>query len=183
MLAISRIEGQTSGLKAKQINSIRRLLKRRVRPELLISLELAREISELTLDIGRQIGLLLNRAGTVSEVIIGDSNGLVLPVIGRERGGLTRLKGLRLIHTHLRGENLTQDDLNDLAMLRLDMVAVILVGEDGFPRHIEAAHLLPANDGDQTMAFMSGPNVTSLNLDFTSFIRSLEYEFTRTQSE
>ena len=183
MLAISRIEGQTSGLKAKQINSIRRLLKRRVRPELLISLELAREISEISLEIGRQIGLLLNRAGTVSEVIIGDSNGLVLPEIGRERGGLTRLKGLRLIHTHLRGENLTQDDLNDLAMLRLDMVAVILVGEDGFPRHIEAAHLLPANDGDQTMAFMSGPNVTSLNLDFTSFIRSLEYEFTRTQSE
>ncbi len=183
MLAINRIEGQTSGLRAKQINSIRRLLKRRVRPELLISLELAREISELSLDIGRQIGLLLNRAGTVSEVIIGDSNGLVLPVIGRERGGLTRLKGLRLIHTHLRGENLTQDDLNDLAMLRLDMVAVILVGEDGFPRHIEAAHLLPANDGDQTMAFMSGPNVTSLNLDFTSFIRSLEYELARTQSE
>ena len=138
-------------------------------------------MSELSFEIGRQIGLLINRAGTVTEVIIGDSNGLVIPVVGRERGGLTRLKGLRLVHTHLRGDNLTQDDLNDLAMLRLDMVAVILVGADGFPRHIEAAHLLPANDGGETIAYFSGPNVTSLNLDFEAFIRSLEDELARTQ--
>lgn len=150
-------------------------------PELLISPELARDISELSFEIGRQVGLLVDRSGAIDTVLIGDGRGLVLPEMGRARGGLTRLKGLRLVHTHLFGEGLTQDDLNDLAALRLDMVAMINVGQDGLPQNIEAAHLLPANEGGETMARLSAPNLTELNLDFISLIRSLEEEFTRTQ--
>jgi GTP-binding protein HflX len=36
-----------------------------------------------------------------------------------------RFRGLRLVHTHLRGEPLTRDDLTDLALLRLDLVAAV----------------------------------------------------------
>jgi len=132
-------------------------------------------------EIGRQVGLLLNRSGSVTSVVIGDNRGLFLPVIGRQRGGLTRLKGLRLIHTHLSGEGLTQDDLNDLAALRLDMVAAIRVSPEGLPQHIEAAHLLPANEGGRTVERFSAATVTGLDLDFTAFIRSLEDELARTQ--
>ena len=39
--------------------------------------------------------------------------------------GPGRFRGLRLVHTHLRNEPLTRDDLVDLALLRLDLVAAI----------------------------------------------------------
>ncbi len=47
--------------------------------------------------------------------------------------GRSGLRGLRCIHTHLKGEPLSQDDLNDLALLRLDMMVSIAVGDDGLP--------------------------------------------------
>ncbi len=57
--------------------------------------------------------------------MVGDASKLVLPDVGRMRGGAGRFRGLRLVHTHLRGEPLTRDDLTDLALLRLDLVAAI----------------------------------------------------------
>jgi len=64
------------------------------------------------------------------------------------RAGRERFRGLRCLHTHLRGEELTQDDLTDLALLRLDLMASIDVEKDtGLPGLVRAAHLMP---GGQT---------------------------------
>ncbi|NTV46183.1 MAG: GTPase HflX, partial [Chlorobiales bacterium] len=38
------------------------------------------------------------------------------------------MRGLRLVHTHLKGEPISDDDLNDLLLLRLDLLAVIYPG-------------------------------------------------------
>src|SRR5688500_20274274 len=86
---------------------------------------------------------MLDRDGTVRNVILGDANTLELPDVGRLRGGIGRFRGLRLVHTHLKGEPLTKDDLNDLALLRLDLVAMIEVLADGLPGRREVAHLAP----------------------------------------
>jgi len=43
--------------------------------------------------------------------------------VGRVRAGHGRFRGLRLVHTHLRNEPISRDDLVDLALLRLDLVA------------------------------------------------------------
>ena len=58
-------------------------------------------------------------------MFVGDASRIVLPDFGRMRGGRGRFRGLRLVHTHLRSEPLTRDDLADLALLRLDAVAAI----------------------------------------------------------
>lgn len=165
------------------MNRLRRFYRRRVPPESVITLELARDTAELSLEIGRQVGLLLDRSGSVASVIVGDGRGLVLPEMGRQRGGLTRLKGLRLVHTHLNGESLSQDDLNDLALLRLDMIAALLVkGNESSPA-IEAAHLLPANEAGRNVARLSAPNAGALDLDFSEMIRSLEEELAWRQKD
>ena len=39
--------------------------------------------------------------------------------------GRKRLRGLRLIHTHLKNEPLTEDDLTDMKLLRLDLIAAL----------------------------------------------------------
>jgi hypothetical protein len=50
-----------------------------------------------------------------------------MPDFGRARVSAERFRGLRCVHTHLNGEKLTQDDLTDLALLRLDLMATIQV--------------------------------------------------------
>ena len=60
------------------------------------------------------------------------------------------MRGVRLIHTHLRGEPLTRDDLIDLAKLRLDLVGAILMTPERQLGPLTCAHLLPPNpEGEQ----------------------------------
>ncbi len=63
-------------------------------------------------------------------MIVGDAGRIFIPGLEDYPLGRKALRGLRLIHTHLRGEPLTEDDLTDLALLRLDLVAAIDVGDE-----------------------------------------------------
>jgi len=126
---------------------------------------------------------LLSRDGIIRHVILGDATHLDLPDIGRLRGGTGRFRGLRLVHTHLRGEPLTQDDLNDLALLRLDLVAVIEADEHGNAGEIELAHILPGMDGDlnqfEPFRKIRARDIYALTFDFEAEIRALESEFSK----
>ena len=95
--------------------------------------EFARELTETSRDIRRQVGVLVDRRGRVSHVMVGSNNGIELPDWGRLRAGRVRLRGIRFIHTHLGDEGLSRDDLTDLALLRLDAMVTIEVREDGLP--------------------------------------------------
>jgi len=92
-----------------------------------VTTEFARQISELSFETNRQIGALIDRKGYVEYVVVGDARRIELPDLKRTRVAADRFRGLRCIHTHLRGEELTQDDLTDLALLRLDLMAAIEV--------------------------------------------------------
>ncbi|MBT9559355.1 MAG: GTPase HflX [Myxococcales bacterium] len=94
-------------------------------------------------ETGRQVGVLVSRRGDVEAVVVGDAQRLQLPDVGRERGAKSRLRGVRLIHTHLQGEALTRDDLTDLSLLRLDAVAALEVTEDGRPGRLYVAQIDP----------------------------------------
>ena len=152
-------------------------------PEQVVSPELAKHLSSISRELGRQVGVLLSRDGIIRNVILGDATRLELPDIGRLRGGTGRFRGLRLIHTHLRGEPITQDDLNDLALLRLDLVAVIQTEQDGNAGKVELAHILPGSDGehDQLEPFrkVEARDIYNLRFDFEEEIRALESEFSR----
>jgi len=93
------------------------------------------------------------------------------------------LRGLRCIHTHLKGEPLTQDDLTDLALLRLDLMAVLAVGPDGLPGRVHYAHLLPPNPKGKNLEVASAASAHDLGLDFEAFLRSLENELERKMGE
>ena len=166
-------------MKANHLKRLRRLYRRRVPPDRVIGTELARELAELAREIGRQVGLLVDRAGSVISVTVGDDRGLVLPDIGRQRGGLTRLNGLRLLHTHLHGEGISQDDINDLALLRLDLVAALQIAPAPNPPAIDVAWLMPG--GGQQVARQTAPYPSALDLDFSQLIESLEAELARGQ--
>ena len=181
---IPTLDGNLRGLKASQKKALERTFRRRVSSEQVVSVELARHLAALSRELGRQLGVLVARNGGVRRVLVGDASRLMIPEIGRLRGGVGRFRGLRLIHTHLRGEPLSADDLNDLALLRLDLVATIQAQEDGLPGKIELAHLDPAavsdDDGEADLFVrVSAPGVQALDFDFQATIRALETELAR----
>ncbi|MCS6874353.1 MAG: GTPase HflX [Pyrinomonadaceae bacterium] len=153
---------------------------------MIISPELARQISEISHETGRQIGVLINRKGQVEYVMVGDAKKIELPDFGRIRTSQERFRGLRCIHTHLNGEALTQDDLTDLALLRLDLMAVIKVNKQtGLPDSIHAAHLIPTTAEKLTdeMAYQFLPPCppSQIDINFLTLINSLEEEVARTR--
>jgi GTP-binding protein HflX len=91
------------------------------------------------------------------------------------------LRGLRLIHTHLQGEPVTEEDLTDLALLRLDMVVALSIRENGFPGFVYSAHLLPDNREGKVWEVDPPVPLGSLDIDFLKWIQSLEDEFQRGQ--
>ncbi len=96
------------------------------------------------------------------------------------RAGQERFRGLRCIHTHLRGEELTQDDLTDLALLRLDLIAAIDVdAETGLPGLVRSAHLLPLSQSLDSWGYLPAQIPSQLNVDFLELMHSLEEEFAR----
>ena len=132
--------------------------------------------------------MLLDRKGKVEYVMVGDAKQIEIPDIKRVRAGAERFRGLRCVHTHLRGEKLTQDDLTDLALLRLDLMAAIQVDDaTGLPNEVHAAHLVPATaekleeSEGQTLpyAFLPPRHPSQLDTDFLALIDSLEEEMAR----
>lgn len=152
----------------------------------MVSPELARHLTETSRRLNRQVGVLLGRDGTIRNVIVGDAHSLTLPDIGRLRGGVGRFRGLRLVHTHLKGEPLTRDDLNDLALLRLDLVAMIEVLDTGLPGRVEIAHLAPfdsTNDLEvEPFERIQAPDVHQIRFDVDATMRALEEELARVTS-
>ncbi len=151
---MKRLYGNLSGLKPSQLKRIERITGRRVSPAVLISTELARDVARISSEIRRQIGLLINRKGKVACVIVGDHHQIFIPGIVAQRVAAGRLTGLRCVHTHLKPDPLSQEDLTDLVLLRLDMMATITMTPDGRPDQIYAAHILPGENETQAYEVM-----------------------------
>ncbi|HET7753162.1 MAG TPA: GTPase HflX [Anaeromyxobacteraceae bacterium] len=173
------VYGNTLGLKQSQLHHLRRTYRRRVDAESIVTAELARHLTEVSRETNRQVGVLLDRKGDVQAVIVGDARKLTLPDVGRARAGSHRLRGLRLVHTHLAGEPLTRDDHTDLALLRLDLVAAIEVKDDGLPGRVDWAHLLPENASGALWKDDSAAGVHDLAYDPRAGALALEEEFAR----
>ena len=174
---MKKIFGNSAGLKASHIREIESLYQFRTSPEMLIDQEQASELIRLSHLIRRQIGLLIDRAGKTIYVILGDPQGIHIPDTPDHRAIPGRLKGLRCVHTHLKDEPLSRDDLTDLALLRLDFMAALTIAADGSPGLVHRAHILPREEGTP---FQVMPPCTHLEfeMDCTEMILALETELT-----
>ncbi len=133
---------------------LERLGAKRVQRDRIINPEMARVLCEMSFELNRQIGLLVHRSGKVENVIVGNHSQIMIPPLGSVRASGGRLRGLRLIHTHLAGEDISDEDLMDLLFLRLDLISVIKVAADGLPERMYSAHLLPGGKDGKSWAFL-----------------------------
>jgi GTP-binding protein HflX len=134
---------------------------------------------EASVETGRQIGALVHRSGQVDYVIVGDAGKLMLPDIGRLRAAEGRFRGLRLVHTHVRGEALTRDDLVDLVRLRLDLVCAIQISPRGEVRSLHYAYNVPAEAGELPYREVGPTPPGQVDVDVAELMAGLEAEFAR----
>ena len=179
---MKKLYGNTNGLKANQIRRLENFYRRRIPPEFLLTNELARDLCRISREIRRQIGILVNRRSKVVFVIVGDNKKIVIPNSREYRAAPGRLTGLRCIHTHLDQEALTADDLTDLALLRLDLMAVILSNHEGNPQKVHLAHLMPKNSDQKPYQILPPLPPGNLDIDCLALIQALENELARHSS-
>ncbi|MDB4942249.1 MAG: GTP-binding protein HflX [Labilithrix sp.] len=112
-------------------------------------------------------------------MIVGDAGKLMLPDIGRLRAAEGRFRGLRLVHTHVRGEPLTRDDFVDLVRLRLDLVCALQIGHRGEVRTVHYAYNVPAEAGELPYREVGPVPPGQVDVDVASLMSGLEAEFAR----
>lgn len=174
-----KVSGHTQGLKPNQLKRLNNLFKRRLPPADVILPEQARALTELSLDIGRQIGLVVSRKGEVAVVVVGGPDGLPGVDPSRLRRSRSRLAGYALVHTVFGPGQLSRADITSLADKRWDYVAAIAVRQDGLPGPVLAAHLLPEPvDGQDVRELPPFPPGRPKD-DFAELIVSLEDELAR----
>ncbi|HOV32244.1 MAG TPA: GTPase HflX [Candidatus Hydrogenedens sp.] len=175
------IVGNIHGLKANQIKRLESLKNRKPVPTRIISVELSRTLCEISHEIERQIGILIDRRGRITHICVGNAQSI--PMVDIERRALNRLSEVRLVHTHLRtNSGLDNEDLSYLAIYRLDAVAAIEVDENALPRKIHYAHLLPANEENEPWQIYPPTTIHELKDDFLELIGSLEEELERNRT-
>lgn len=183
---MQELYGNTTGLSPQAKRTLERLYRRKIPLHLVTTPELTKTLADASKEAGRQVGVLVRRAGDVEFVIVGDATKLMLPDVGRLRAAEGRYRGLRLIHTHLFGEELSRDDIVDLVRLRLDLVAAIQLSPEGEPRSLHCAHNLPPSlKTDQELRqppyrVLDPFLMHRIDLDFGELIHSLEAEAART---
>jgi GTP-binding protein HflX len=173
------VTGNLGGLKPSELKALERIYRRRVAPHELVSAELATFMCGLSREIGRQVGALISRRGDIEHVVVGDASRIMLPAVGRVRAGHGRFRGLRLVHTHLRNEPISRDDLVDLALLRLDLVAAVGVTQDGRTGDLHLAHLMPPREKSSPWTVLPPVPFHRASVDVEELVGALEEEFDR----
>ena len=131
------IHGNIEGIKdsvLKQLDAIYEIRSQRYE---IAALEILEIIKTVTERINREISVTIDRRGHVTEVTIGDSASVSLPVV---EFGERKLSGYRIVHTHPNGiSRLSALDLSAVLKMRLDCMAALACNTEvpritiGFP--------------------------------------------------
>lgn len=180
---MTKIHGNLTGLSALERHGLDRLGHHVAQPEEIVSDALAVRMCGLAARLQRQVGVLIDRSGRVTHVLAGDDHQVELPDLGRWGKESGRLRGLRLVHVHLKGEPIDGDDLNDLARLGLDLVAA-LTHRDGVPHLISIAHLATERQAEthhtvEPTETLPQTPWSTLNFQCNRFVTDLEAGLTK----
>lgn len=126
----------------------------------------------MSIEIKRQIGLLIDRKNTIQYVVVGSNKDVTIPALERFSIAPGKLRGLRLVHTHLYNEALSKEDINDLLYLRLDSISVILINSTGLPYKMITAYI--STSDKQRWELLSETDPYNQEINFKEFIEEIE---------
>ncbi len=155
-----------------------RLAQKKVAPEEIIGRETARSLAAISAELNRQIGVLIHRSGQIETVVVGDYDRITIPALTSVGTAGGRLRGLRCVHTVLGGSTVNEEDIMDLACLRLDLMATLTI-RDGMPDLLHAVHLIPRQIDGRDWAALAPVHPAHQQQSCFELIEALEEEFVR----
>lgn len=125
------IKGNIDGVRDRVLDTLEGIYEIKSQKYEIANIEIIEIIKSVTEEIDREVSVAIDRRGRVSEVAIGDSASVSLPLIDiREK----KLSGFRIIHTHPNGSSrLSALDLSALLKMKLDVIGAVSVNTD-YPR-------------------------------------------------
>lgn len=145
-------------MRSDLVKRIEKLGRSKPRAGEIVPPETVRRLTELSREANRQLGLLMDRRGQVSHILVGDRRSVFIPDLRLYRFSPGNLRGLRLIHTHLDPGGLTREDLTDLSLVRLDLIVAVEVQSDGLPGQTHLGYLLPEGENRWTIQSFRTPH-------------------------
>ncbi len=156
------------------------MAQRKINPGDIIGRDLSRSLGALSAELNRRLGLLIHRSGKVETVIVGDHDRIVIPPLATIRTAGGRLQGLRCVQTSLGRAGINDEDIMDLACLRLDLMSVLTL-RDGLPDLIHTAHLVPEPVNGRDWVMLTPVHPARQQDSCIELIDALENEFVRTR--
>jgi len=158
---------------------LERLAQKKVAPEEIIGRETARSLAAISAELNRRVGVLIHRSGQIETVVVGDYDRITIPALANVGTAGGRLRGLRCVHTVLGGGTaINEEDIMDLACLRLDLMAALTIRE-GLPDLLHAVHLIPLQIDGRDYATLAPVHPASQPQSCIELIEALEAEFIR----
>ena len=153
-----------------------RLYRKKIPVNLIISVELAEAVAEISHEINKEIALIINRKGQIVNINVGEFDRVNLEKFKNIRESSSRLCGLRCIHTHPNGTcELSNADLTALSLHRYDAMACIGVDKEGkFSR--KQGETVKFADSIQ-VAFLSSEQDSWRILEPTTVRKAVEQDF------
>lgn len=176
---MATVYGHLEGLRPRQIRELEGFYGQKIPQDCIVTEKLAERLCQVSREMNRQIGLVIDRSGKVVRVIAGDAREILIPDLSDFRTAPGRLRGVRVVHTHLYDESLTEDDLTDLALLRLDLICALCATPKGGVGAVHLAHVLPGGDSDHPCQILPPGRADLLENDCLHFILELEEEIGR----
>ena len=128
------IYGEIQGVKKSYINELEQLYDLKVNKDSVISQEILEKIAYISLNINKEICVVISRLGFVHSISIGTNVNAEININSREK---KKLNGFRVIHTHINScPNLSKVDVTSLKNMKLDLISAVNVTNnkllDGF---------------------------------------------------
>lgn len=157
-MAQNNIYGNLKGVRNSVIEELKTLYELRLEAGQLVTAELALKLADITDFINREVSVYISRSGQVLAVAVGDDQSVELPPIEGRRG-VSRLSGVRCIHTHPNGNPaLSGVDISALKNNRFDaMVAIGVTSPDFAQSALSFGMITSMDDNEQYQTECYGP--------------------------
>lgn len=157
-MAQNNIYGNLKGVRNSVIEELKTLYELRLDAGQLVTAELALKLADITDFINREVSVYISRSGQVLAVAVGDDQSVELPPIEGRRG-VSRLSGVRCVHTHPNGNPaLSGVDISALKNNRFDaMVAIGVTSPDFAQSTLSFGMITSMDDNEQYQTECYGP--------------------------
>ena len=177
---MAQLTGDFEKVRPTQLGQLQRLERSVTEPDRFVSPSLCRKLAQNACELGRLVGVLIDRRGHVRHILLGEAKRVWMPDLGRLGGGAGRTRGLRLVVMTPPSPAppvLPADLRTDLTRLRLDGLAYIEARRDGSLGATVLA--LPIYEPEGTVRSLERTDVSTqhlVELDYSKELERIDHE-------